>query len=79
MYYKKLLSLGTVLLLISALGFFLTQLWGTPLRSIFAGIFAVLAYGVFILGFIAQFVLILLGVFSIYRALLARHNQQPVA
>jgi hypothetical protein len=75
--YKKLKHI-TVFLLLSALAIALIHFWGVPLKEIMVGIVAMTLYAVLIAVHLLRFILIFLGVFTVYRILQERHNAQSI-
>jgi len=70
MIHKKLLTpVSVTALSIFALAIVLVQLRGTPLQGLLNEIFALALYALLIASYLLRVVLVLLGVFAVYRIL----------
>ena len=77
MNHKNLLSpVSVTALLTIALTFVFVRLWGTPLQILMNEIFALAIYGLLIASYLLRVVLIILGVFAVYRMLREHVNSQ---
>jgi len=76
MNHKKIITKIIVFLLLSALVSASIRFWGAPLKDIMVGIVAMTLYAVLIAVYLLRFILIFLGVFTVYRILQERHNAQ---
>jgi len=77
MIHKKLLASNSVAALLTiALVFVFIQLWNSPLHNLMNEVIALAIYGLLIASYLLGLVLVLFGVFSVYKILREHVNSQ---
>ena len=77
MIHNKLFTPASVTALLTlVLAFVFVQLLGSPLQNLMNEIFALAIYGLLIVSYLLRIVLVLFGVFAVYRILREHVNDQ---
>lgn len=79
MNYKKIFTLTTAALLVTALAIIFTNVAGITWREVIVGIVVSLFTVLLIFGYLLRFALVFIGVFALYRLLYERYKRQVIA